>query len=117
LQEEKNNIFECIQQFEQQHAPQKCKNDCAGPAMSKVSQQSNKLNAEISPCEYDHASLVSTTHLVHGDDDSILDYTQADTRRVHCITSEKEEFEIISSSNCLGYIKFDFLCDLKSLVN
>jgi hypothetical protein len=40
-----------------------------------------------------------------------------DTRRVHCITSEKEEFEIISSSNCLGYIKFDFLCDLKSLVN
>jgi hypothetical protein len=117
LQEEKNNIFECIQQFEQQHAPQKCKNDCAAPAMSKVSQQSNKLNAEISPCEYDHASLVSTTHLVHGDDDSILDYTQADTRRVHCITSEKEEFEIISSSNCLGYIKFDFLCDLKSLVN
>jgi hypothetical protein len=37
--------------------------------------------------------------------------------RVHSITSEKEEFEIISSSNCLGYIKFDFLCDLKSLVN
>jgi hypothetical protein len=118
LQEEKKNIFECIQQCEQQHAPQKCeKNDCAAPAMSKVSQQSNKLNAEISPCEYDHASLVSTTHLVHGDDDSILDYTHADTRRVHCITSEKEEFEIISSSNCLGYIEFDFLCDLKSLVN
>jgi hypothetical protein len=32
------------------------------------------------------------------------------------IASEKEELNIISSLNCLGYIEFDFLCDLKSLV-
>jgi hypothetical protein len=84
--------------------------------MSEVSEQSNKFNVDC-PCEYNHVLPISTTHLVHGDDDSILEYTHADTRRVHCITSEKEEFEIISSSNCLGYIEFDFLCDLKSLVN
>jgi hypothetical protein len=54
---------------------------------------------------------------VHGCDTSILDDTNAEVRRVHCIDSEKEELKIISSLNCLGYIKFDFVCDLNSLEN
>jgi hypothetical protein len=65
----------------------------------------------------DHASLISTTQLVHGHDNSILDDTHAEVRCVHCIDSEKEEFKIISSINCLGYIEFDFVCHLNSLEN
>jgi hypothetical protein len=65
----------------------------------------------------DHALLISTTQLVHGHDNSILDDTHAEVRRVHCIDSEKEESKIISSLNCLGYIEFDFVCDLNSLKN
>jgi hypothetical protein len=64
----------------------------------------------------DHASLISTTQLVHGHDTSILDDTHAELRCVHCVDSEKEELKIISL-NCLGYIKFDFVCDLNSLEN
>jgi hypothetical protein len=45
----------------------------------------------------DHASLISPTQLVHGYDNSILDDTHAENRRVHCIDSEKEELKIISS--------------------
>jgi hypothetical protein len=75
----------------------------------------------IVPCDKeklcDHASLISTTHLVHGHDNSIIDDTHAEVRRVHCIDSEKEELKIISFLNCLGYIKFDFVCDLNSLEN
>jgi hypothetical protein len=63
----------------------------------------------------DHASLISTTQLVHGHDNSILDDTYAEVRCVHCIDSEKEEMKIISSLNCLGYIEFDFVCDLNCL--
>jgi hypothetical protein len=63
----------------------------------------------------DHASLISTTQLVHGHDNYILDDTHAEVRRVHCIDSEKEELKIISSLNCLGYIEFDFVCELNSL--
>jgi hypothetical protein len=65
----------------------------------------------------DHASLISTTRLVHVHDNSIFDDTHAEVRRVHCIDSEKEEFKIISSLNCLGYIEFDSVCDLNSLEN
>jgi hypothetical protein len=76
---------------------------------------------KIIPCDKeklcDRASLISTTQLVHGIDTSILDDTHAEVRRVHCIDSEKEELKIISSLNCLGYIKFDFVCDLNSLEN
>jgi hypothetical protein len=76
---------------------------------------------KIVPCDKeklcDHASLISTTQLVHGHDNSILGDTYAEVRRVHCIDSEKEELKIISSLNCLGYIKFDFICDLNSLEN
>jgi hypothetical protein len=53
----------------------------------------------------DHASLIR------------VDDTHAEVRRVHCIDSEKEELKIISSLNYLGYIKFDFVCDLNSLEN
>jgi hypothetical protein len=63
----------------------------------------------------DHASLISTTLLVHGYDNSILDDTHAEVRCVHCIDSGKEELKIIYSLNCLGYIEFDFACDLNSL--
>jgi hypothetical protein len=76
---------------------------------------------KIVPCDKeklcDHASLISTTQLVHRHDTSVLDDTHAEVRRVHCIDSEKEELKIISSLNCLGYIKFDFICDLNSLEN
>jgi hypothetical protein len=76
---------------------------------------------KIVPCDKeklcDHASLISTTQLVHGYDTSILDDAHAKVRLVHCIDSEKEVFKIISSLNCLGYIKFDFACDLNSLEN
>jgi hypothetical protein len=65
----------------------------------------------------DDASLISTTQLVHGHDNSILDDTHAEVRRVHCIDSEKEEFKIISPINCLGYIEFNFVCHLNSLEN
>jgi hypothetical protein len=65
----------------------------------------------------DHASLISTTQLVHRQDNYILDDTHAEVRRLHFIDSEKEEMKIISSLNCLGYIKFDFVCDLNSLEN
>jgi hypothetical protein len=65
----------------------------------------------------DHASLISKTQLVYGYDNSILDDTHAEVRRVHCIDSEKEELKIVSSLNCLGYIEFDFVCDLNSLEN
>jgi hypothetical protein len=54
---------------------------------------------------------------VHGHDNSILDDTHGEVRLIHCIDSEKEELKIISSLNCLGYIKFDFVCDLNSLEN
>jgi hypothetical protein len=54
---------------------------------------------------------------VHGHDNSILDDTHAEVRRVHYIHSEKEELKILSSINCLGYIKFDFVCHLNSLEN
>jgi hypothetical protein len=54
---------------------------------------------------------------VHRHNTSILDDTHAEVRRVHCIDSEKEELKIISSLNFLGYIKFDFLCDLNSVEN
>jgi hypothetical protein len=69
---------------------------------------------KIVPC--DHAWLIST-QLVHGHDNYILDDTHAAVRRVHFIVSEKEEFKIISSINCLGYIEFDFVCHLNSLEN
>jgi hypothetical protein len=76
---------------------------------------------KIVPCDKeklcDHASLISTTQLVHGHDNSILDDTHTEVRRVHFIDSEKEELKIISSINCLGYIEFDFVCHLKSLEN
>jgi hypothetical protein len=76
---------------------------------------------KIIPCDKeklcDHASLISTTQLVYGHDNSILDDTHAEVRRVHCIDSEKEELKIISSINCLGYIEFDFVCDMNSLEN
>ena len=76
---------------------------------------------KIVPCDKeklcDHASLISTTQLVHRHDTSILIDTHAEVRCVHCIDSEKEELKIISSLNCLGYIKFDFVCDLNSLEN
>jgi hypothetical protein len=65
----------------------------------------------------DHASLISTTQLVHGHNNSILDDTHAEVRRVHCIDSEKEELKIIYSLNCLGYIEFDFVCDQNSWEN
>jgi hypothetical protein len=65
----------------------------------------------------DHTSLISTTQLVHGYDNSILDDTHAEVRRIHCIDSEKEELKITSSINCLGYIEFDFVCHLNSLEN
>jgi hypothetical protein len=65
----------------------------------------------------DHASIISTTQLVHGHDTSILDDTHAEVRCVHCTDSEKEELKIISSLNCLVYIKFDFVCDVNSLEN
>jgi hypothetical protein len=59
---------------------------------------------KIVPCDKeklcDHASLISTTQLVHRHDTSILDDTHAEVRRVHCIDSEKEELKIISSLNC-----------------
>jgi hypothetical protein len=76
---------------------------------------------KIVPCAKeklcDHASLISTTPLVHGHDNSIIDDTHAEDRRVHCIDSEKEELKIISSINCLGYIEFDSVCHLNSLEN
>jgi hypothetical protein len=65
----------------------------------------------------DYTSLISTTQLVHGHDNSILEDTYAKLRRVHCIDSEKEELKIIASLNCLGYIEFDFVCDPSSLEN
>jgi hypothetical protein len=72
----------------------------------------------IAPCDKEKlCDHTSTTQLVHGHDTSILDDTHAEVRRVHCIDSEKEELKIISSLNCLGYIKFDFVCDLNSLEN
>jgi hypothetical protein len=75
---------------------------------------------KIVPCDKeklcDHASLICTTQLVHEHDTSILD-DRHEVRRVYCIDSEKEELKIISSLNCLGYIKFDFVCDLNSLEN
>jgi hypothetical protein len=78
-------------------------------------------NYKIVPCDKekfcDHASLISTIQLVHGHDNSILDDRHAEVRRGHCIDSEKEELKITSSLNCLGYIKFDFVCDLNSLDN
>jgi hypothetical protein len=74
---------------------------------------------KIVPCDKeklcDHASHISTTQLVHGHDNSILD--DAEVRCVHCNDSEKEELKIISSINCLGYIEFDFVCHLNSLEN
>jgi hypothetical protein len=76
---------------------------------------------KIVPCDKeklcDHALLISTTQLVHGHDNSIFDDTHAEVRRVHCIDNEKEELKIISSLNCLGYIEFDFVCDLNSFEN
>jgi hypothetical protein len=49
---------------------------------------------KIVPCDKeklcDHASLISTIQLVHGHDNSILDDTHAEVRRVHCIDSENE---------------------------
>jgi hypothetical protein len=54
-------------------------------------------NYKIVPCDKeklcDHALLISTTQLVHGHDNSILDNTHAKVRRVHCIDSEKEELK------------------------
>jgi hypothetical protein len=76
---------------------------------------------KIIPCDKeklcDHASLISITQLVHGHDNSIIDDTHAEVRRVHCIDSVKEELKVISSLNYLGYIEFDFVCDLNSLEN
>jgi hypothetical protein len=76
---------------------------------------------KIVPCDKeklcDQASLISTTQLVHGHDNSILDDTHAEVRRVHCIDCEKEELKIISSINCLGYIEFNFVCHPNSLEN
>jgi hypothetical protein len=76
---------------------------------------------KIFPCDKeklcDHALVISTTQLVHGHDNSIFDDTHAEVRRVHCIDNEKEELKIISSLNCLGYIEFDFVCDLNSFEN
>jgi hypothetical protein len=65
----------------------------------------------------DHASLISTTQLVHGYNNYILHDIHAEVRCVLCINSEKEELKIISSLNCLGYIKFDFVCNPNSLDN
>jgi hypothetical protein len=55
---------------------------------------------KIVPC--DKENLSDHTSPILGD-------RHAEVRRVHCIDSEKEEFKIISSLNCLGYIKFDFV--------
>jgi hypothetical protein len=76
---------------------------------------------KIVPCDKEklcvHASLISTTQLVNGHDNSIINDTHAEVRRVHCIDSEKDELNTISSINCLDYIEFDFVCDLNSLEN
>jgi hypothetical protein len=76
---------------------------------------------KIVPCDKeklcDHASLISITQLVHGHDNSILNNTHAEVRHVHCIDSEKEELKTISSLKKLGYIEFNFVCDLNSLEN
>jgi hypothetical protein len=49
---------------------------------------------KIVPCDKeklcDHASLISTTQLVHRLDTSILDDTHAEVGRVHCIDIEKQ---------------------------
>jgi hypothetical protein len=63
-----------------------------------------------------YVSLIQQPQLVYGHDNPILDDMHAEIRRVHCIAIEKEELDITSSLNCLGYIEFDFLCDLNSLV-
>jgi len=72
----------------------------------------------IVPCDReelcDHASLISLPQLVHGHENSILNNQPAEVRRVHCITSEEDELQIISSLNCLGYIEFDLSYDLNS---
>ncbi|TVU13325.1 hypothetical protein EJB05_40374, partial [Eragrostis curvula] len=52
----------------------------------------------------DHASLISTTQLVHECASliSVGKDTHAEPKSFHCIESEKEELKIISSLNCLG---------------
>lgn len=60
LQEDGNNNIECIGQLEQLHPLLKWeKNDFAAPTTSEESEQ--KIDAAITPCEYDHASLISRT--------------------------------------------------------
>jgi hypothetical protein len=58
---------------------------------------------KIVPCDKeklcDHASLISTTQLVHGHDTSILDDTHAEVGHVHCIDIEKQQLCIISTLN------------------
>jgi hypothetical protein len=72
----------------------------------------------IVPCDReelrDHASLISLPQLVHGHESSIINDQHAEVRRVHCINSEEDKLQIISSLNCLGYIKFNLSYDLNS---
>jgi hypothetical protein len=74
---------------------------------------------KIVPCDKekfcDHASLISTTQLVHGHDTSILDDTHAEVGRVHCIDIEKQQLCIISTLNTLGYIDFNVPYNLNCL--
>jgi hypothetical protein len=74
---------------------------------------------KIVPCDKEklcgHASLISTTQLVHGHDTSVLDDTHAEVGRVHCIDIEKQQLCIISTLNTLGYIDFNVPYNLNCL--
>jgi hypothetical protein len=65
----------------------------------------------IVPCDReelcDHALIISLSQLVHVHENSILNDKPDEVGHVHCINSEEDELQIISSLNCLVYIKFD----------
>jgi hypothetical protein len=63
----------------------------------------------------DHASLIFTTQLIHGQDNLIPESTLAALQRVHCIENDKEGIKRISSLNTLGYIVSDVPCNLNCL--
>ena len=71
----------------------------------------------IDLCDKQSAIIISMPQLVKETDSFVLDPTTcAENKNLLPIASEKDELKLLSSLNTLGYIEFDNLCTLSSLM-
>ena len=64
---------------------------------------------------HDNVVYSPMTKLTHQHVKPILNGIRDASKHVHCLVSKKDELELLSSFNTLGYIEFDILCNLNCL--